>query len=37
MAGFNQVWESSETLPTRQEIREPMDWVRRISGRTAIA
>ncbi|MCU1591263.1 MAG: hypothetical protein JWP11_2519 [Frankiales bacterium] len=37
MAGFNRVWESPETLPTRQEIREPMAWVRRIHGKTAIA
>jgi coenzyme F420 biosynthesis associated uncharacterized protein len=37
MAGFNRVWESPATLPTRQEIREPMTWVRRIHGTTAIA
>ena len=37
MAGFNRVWESPATLPTRQEIREPMTWVRRIHGSTAIA
>jgi coenzyme F420 biosynthesis associated uncharacterized protein len=37
MAGFNRVWESPETLPTRQEIRDPMAWVRRIHGATAIA
>lgn len=30
MPGFNRVWESPATLPTRQEIREPMQWVRRI-------
>jgi coenzyme F420 biosynthesis associated uncharacterized protein len=36
MAGFNRVWESPATLPTRQEIREPMDWVRRISGTPAL-
>jgi len=30
MAGFNRVWESPATLPTRQEIREPIEWVRRI-------
>ncbi len=35
MTGFNRVWESPATLPTRQEIREPMDWVRRISGTPA--
>ena len=37
MTGFNRVWESPATLPTRQEIREPMTWVRRMSGTTAIA
>lgn len=37
MAGFNRVWESPETLPTRQEIREPQAWVRRVHGVTAIA
>jgi coenzyme F420 biosynthesis associated uncharacterized protein len=37
MAGFNRVWESPETLPTRQEIREPLAWVQRIHGATAIA
>jgi coenzyme F420 biosynthesis associated uncharacterized protein len=37
MTGFNRVWESPQTLPTRQEIREPMAWVHRIHGTTAIA
>jgi uncharacterized protein (DUF2342 family) len=37
MNDFNRVWESAETLPTRQEIREPMAWVQRIHGTTAIA
>jgi coenzyme F420 biosynthesis associated uncharacterized protein len=32
MAGFNRVWESPTTLPTRQEIREPLTWVQRIHG-----
>jgi coenzyme F420 biosynthesis associated uncharacterized protein len=36
MAGFNRVWESPATLPTRQEIREPLAWVSRISG-TAVS
>jgi coenzyme F420 biosynthesis associated uncharacterized protein len=36
MSGFNRVWESPATLPTRQEIREPLDWVRRMSGPPAI-
>ena len=37
MAGFNRVWESPATLPTRQEIREPLVWVHRISALPAIA
>ena len=37
MVGFNQVWESPATLPTRAEIRDPMAWVRRMSGTAAIA
>jgi coenzyme F420 biosynthesis associated uncharacterized protein len=32
MTGFNRVWESPQTLPTRDEIRHPMDWVRRVHG-----
>jgi coenzyme F420 biosynthesis associated uncharacterized protein len=36
MDGFNRVWESPATLPTRQEIREPLGWVRRISGTAAL-
>ena len=32
MAGFNRVWDSPETLPTRQEIREPRLWVSRLAG-----
>jgi coenzyme F420 biosynthesis associated uncharacterized protein len=36
MGGFNRVWESPATLPTRSEIREPLDWVRRMSGPPAI-
>jgi coenzyme F420 biosynthesis associated uncharacterized protein len=36
MEGFNRVWESPETLPTRHEIREPRAWVRRIHGTSAI-
>ncbi|MEU3272737.1 zinc-dependent metalloprotease [Saccharomonospora sp. NPDC006951] len=30
MAGFNTVWTSPNTLPTRQEIRDPQAWVRRV-------
>jgi coenzyme F420 biosynthesis associated uncharacterized protein len=36
MERFNRVWESPATLPTRQEIREPLAWVRRIHGTSAI-
>ena len=36
MSGFNRVWESPATLPTRAEIRAPMDWVRRIDGTPAL-
>jgi len=36
MTGFNRVWESPATLPTREEIRVPLDWVRRIHGPRAI-
>lgn len=36
MEAFNRVWESPETLPTRQEIREPLEWVRRLHGPSAI-
>jgi coenzyme F420 biosynthesis associated uncharacterized protein len=37
MSGFNRVWESGQTLPTRQEIREPHTWVHRVHGTSAIA
>jgi coenzyme F420 biosynthesis associated uncharacterized protein len=30
MEGFNRVWESPETLPTRAELAAPGDWLRRI-------
>lgn len=30
--GFNRVWESPLTLPTRQEVREPAAWVARVHG-----
>jgi coenzyme F420 biosynthesis associated uncharacterized protein len=36
MAGFNRVWESPATLPTRAEIKAPRDWVRRIDGTPAL-
>ena len=36
MEGFNRVWESPQMLPTRQEIREPAAWVRRVHGGPAL-
>ena len=33
MTGFNQVWTSPETLPTKAEIAEPSIWVERVPGR----
>jgi coenzyme F420 biosynthesis associated uncharacterized protein len=32
MDGFNRVWESPDTLPTRAELTDPGAWVRRIHG-----
>lgn len=32
MAGFNAVWTSPDTLPTRAEIADPDAWVRRVHG-----
>ncbi len=32
MDGFNAVWTSAETLPTRAEITDPQAWVRRVHG-----
>jgi len=32
MAGFNAVWTSPNTLPTRPEIADPAAWVRRVHG-----
>jgi len=32
MAGFNRVWTSPDTLPTRAELDEPVQWVRRVAG-----
>ncbi len=37
MERFNKVWESPATLPTRAEIKAPLDWVARIHGTAAIA
>ncbi|MFC5993710.1 zinc-dependent metalloprotease [Pseudonocardia hispaniensis] len=31
MEGFNLVWESPETLPTRAELADPAAWVRRVA------
>ena len=31
MDGFNTIWTSADTLPTRAEIAEPMTWLRRVS------
>ncbi|MEO8329667.1 MAG: zinc-dependent metalloprotease [Candidatus Nanopelagicales bacterium] len=30
--GFNRVWESPETLPTRDELHDPSSWLRRMDG-----
>ena len=35
MAGFNRVWESPSTLPSRVEITDPGAWVRRVHGSDA--
>ncbi|WP_034287540.1 zinc-dependent metalloprotease [Amycolatopsis benzoatilytica] len=32
MDGFNKVWRSPNTLPTRAEIADPASWVRRLHG-----
>lgn len=34
MDGFNRVWTSPNTLPTKTEIAKPADWVARVHGRT---
>ena len=31
MAGFNKVWTSPETLPTRDELANPRDWLERVA------
>ena len=31
MDGFNRVWTSPETLPTKAEIAQPSLWVRRVA------
>ena len=35
MAGFNRVWTSPNTLPSRAEIADPQAWVRRVHGAAA--
>ena len=37
LAGFNRVWESPETLPTKQEITHPRAWMNRVAGGGALA
>jgi coenzyme F420 biosynthesis associated uncharacterized protein len=34
---FNRVWESPETLPTREEIGDPHRWIDRVIGRAAVS
>ncbi|HEY9373670.1 zinc-dependent metalloprotease, partial [Streptomyces sp.] len=34
MDGFNRIWTSPNTLPTKQEIAKPADWVARVHGRS---
>jgi coenzyme F420 biosynthesis associated uncharacterized protein len=36
MAGFNRVWTSAETLPSREELADPSAWVRRVHGPDAL-
>ncbi|TMR03088.1 coenzyme F420 biosynthesis-associated protein [Actinomadura soli] len=36
MSGFNQVWQSPETLPTHDEIKEPTLWMDRVIGPRAL-
>jgi len=36
MTGFNQVWASRETLPTKAELHDPAAWVSRVHGRSAL-
>ena len=32
MARFNTIWQSAETLPTRDEVADPAAWVARVHG-----
>jgi len=36
MTGFNQVWTSPETLPSKEELHDPAAWIARVHGRTAL-
>src|ERR687897_570626 len=36
MSGFNRVWESAATLPTLDEIADPVAWIRRVHGQAAL-
>lgn len=36
MSGFNRIWESAETLPSKDEIADPVAWVRRVHGTPAL-
>lgn len=33
MDGFNRVWTSPNTLPTKAEIAKPADWIARVHSR----
>ncbi len=32
MAEFNKVWTSPDTLPTREELAQPSEWLNRVAG-----
>ena len=36
IGGFNRVWESTETLPTKSEIAQPSAWIERVIGQPAV-
>ncbi len=36
MGGLNRVWEEPGALPTREEVRQPLQWVRRVHGPAAL-
>jgi coenzyme F420 biosynthesis associated uncharacterized protein len=37
VAGFNRVWDSPETLPTKDEITHPRAWINRVGGSGTLA